>query len=414
MDAVGEITVLIIDDNSSKAQNLTRLLGFAQDINVLGTAASGEEGIQRYSELKPDVVLMDANLPDFGAIRATEAIVADEPLAQIIVSALDHRDDMSERAIDAGAVAFLTMPIDPDRLIEKIRRVAERGRKLRKGAEPLPPPPEPRPRGKVIAVYGCRGGAGCTTLAANLALLLQTRDTPTVLVDAHRQYGDAAVILNASPRAALDDLASRDDPLDAETILEMLTPHASGLSLLPSPASPEMGDSITDGGYALVLDALASRYVYTVIDCQCHLDDLTVASLARADLMLVVLTPDVPSVKNAMQFLATLNRLALDPEKALLVLNQADRRVGLKSDDIAHTLRHPVSLEVPFHREVVLEAINRGEPLSTSRKSHPLIVPLRDLVGKVRERLGAPERQGPAPHVAALRMAWEEGGSNSR
>src|SRR3989304_8886170 len=131
MDAVGEITVLIIDDNSSKAQNLTRLLGRAQNTNVLGTAASGEEGIQRYSELKPDVVLMDANLPDFDGIRATEAIVAGDPLAQIIVSALDHRDDMSERAIDAGAVAFLTMPIDPDRLIEKIRRVGGGGRKPR-------------------------------------------------------------------------------------------------------------------------------------------------------------------------------------------------------------------------------------------------------------------------------------------
>ena len=389
MDIAGEITVLIVDDNAPKAHNLTKLLGFEQNIKVLETTSSGEEGIRRYADLRPDVVLMDTNLPDLDGIQVTEAILAQDPLAQILFSSLDPRDDTSERAIDAGAVGFLTMPIDPDRLVEKIRRVAERGRKLRQGTAPLPPGNEPRPKGKVIAVYGCRGGAGCTTLAVNLALLLQTADTPTALVDAHRQYGDAAVMLNASPRYALDDMASRDEPLESDTILELLTAHETGLGLVPSPASPELGELITDAGYGLVLDALQGHYVYTVIDCQPVLDDLTLTSLARADLVLVVLAPDVPSVKNAMQFLTTLERLSLEKARAMLVLNQADRRNGLKREDVARTLRHPVSLEVPFDREVVLDAINRGDPLMTAKKAHALSVPLRGLVITVRERLMA-------------------------
>jgi pilus assembly protein CpaE len=83
--------------------------------------------------------------------------------------------------------------------------------------------------------------------------------------------------------------------LESQTILELLTAHETVLGLLASPASPELGELITDEGYGLVLDALQGHYVYTVIDCQLALDDLTLTSLARADLVLVVLTPDVPS-----------------------------------------------------------------------------------------------------------------------
>lgn len=385
--------------------------GFSPNIKVLHTAASGEEGIRRYRELKPDVVLMDTNLPDLHGIEVTAAILAEDPLAQIIFSALDYGDDLSEKAVDAGAAGFLTTPIDPDKLIEKVRRVAERRRTLRRGTAPLPQTPAPVARGKVICVYAPRGGAGCTTLAANLALLLHTGETPTVLIDGHRQYGDAAVLLNVSPRYALDDLSSRDEALEAETILEMLTPHQSGLMLLPSPASPEMGESITDAGYVPVLDTLQANFAYVVVDCQAHLDDLTVTSLMRADLTLVVLTPDVPSVKNTMQFVATLDRLSMDTARTLLVLNQADRRVGLKANDIARALHRPVEVELPFFRETVMDAVNRGDPLATTPKSNPLTAPLRDLVMKVRGRLVAEESDSAAPTVGAPRLTMMAGRS---
>jgi pilus assembly protein CpaE len=389
---MAEITVLIVDDNEAKAQNITKLLQFEKDIKVLEIAHTGEEGIARYHELKPDIVLMDTNLPDKHGFLVTTEIVAADPSAQVIFSALDPLTDLTEKAMDAGAAGFIVRPIDDGaKVVEKIRRAAERGRKLRMGTAPLPPPPEPKPVGKIVAVYGVRGGSGCTTIATNLALSLQSENTPTVLVDAHRQFGDVAAFLNTQARYTLDDLAPQIDKLDAETIREMLSVHENGLAVLPGPASPEGGEEITAEGFQRLLEVLDYQYAYTIIDFAAHLDDVALTALGKADLIIIVLTPDIPAIKNARLFLTTLEHLSISAEPPLFILNQTDRRVGLQRDTVSKALRFPIALEIPYEREATIEAINRGDPLMAARKPHPLGKSFQELTAQVRERLLAKE-----------------------
>ena len=80
-----KIRVLIVDDIAETRENIRKLLTFEADIEVVGAARSGREAIQMTQELKPDVVLMDINMPDMDGITATEMIRQQTPHIQIVI-----------------------------------------------------------------------------------------------------------------------------------------------------------------------------------------------------------------------------------------------------------------------------------------------------------------------------------------
>jgi len=95
------------------------------------------------------------------------------------------------------------------------------------------------PKGKIITVYSPKGGAGCTTLAVNLALTLNNGDTRVALIDGNFQFGDVAVFINEQGKNTVLDLASRAEELDPEIVEEVMVKHAaSGLHILAAPSKP--------------------------------------------------------------------------------------------------------------------------------------------------------------------------------
>ena len=83
--ASGKIKVLIVDDIAETRENVRKLLQFESDVEVVGTARTGKEGIQLSKEVDPDVVLMDINMPDVDGITATEQIRQGSPHIQVVI-----------------------------------------------------------------------------------------------------------------------------------------------------------------------------------------------------------------------------------------------------------------------------------------------------------------------------------------
>ena len=388
------IRVLIVDDIAETRENLRKLLQFEPDIEVVGAARTGQEAIELARETEPDVVLMDINMPDMDGITATEVLKRDVRFAQIIILSVQSESDYLRRAMRAGASDFIAKPPSGDELIGTIRSLAEDARRIKdemarlEGTGPLQPPPERiGPEGKILAVYSAKGGVGCTMIATNLAVGLDTADTPTVLVDAALQFGDVAVSLNLQVKNSFVDLASRAEELDADIVEDVLLQHECGLRVLAAPPRPEMADEVHAEQVRNVLEHLKQHFAYVIVDTSSTMDDITLTILDLADLLIAVATPEIPAIKDARLLFDLLGVLEFPKEHIFFVLNKMDRKSGITSAAITENLKYTVDGEIPVDERAVTTSVNRGVPLLLADKGQPSAKGILDLLGSIKQRL---------------------------
>ena len=401
--AIATIRVLIVDDIAETRENIKKLLQFEADIEVVGGARSGAEGIQLATETRPHIVLMDINMPDMDGITATEGVIEQVPFCHVVILSVQSEPDYMRRAMMAGAKDFIPKPPSGDELIKTIRFLGERAKKDEERARVAftsPSVPVPgrhggtgRLQGKILSVYSAKGGVGCTTLATNLAVGLHTGETPVVIVDTNLQFGDVSVFLNLQVKNSIVDLASRAEELDRDYVEEILIAHQTGMRVLAAPPRPEMADEVHADQVRRLLQFLKSHYAYVVVDTHSTMDDVTLAVLESSDLILAVATPDIPAIKDSRLLFDLLGVLEIPKDRVFFVMNKMDRRTGITPEAVAENLRRPVDGEIPADERAFTSSINKGVPLMLGDKSRPPAKNLLDLVGLVKQRLVA----GPTP-----------------
>jgi pilus assembly protein CpaE len=399
-----KVRVLIVDDVADTRENVRKLLQFESDIDVVGAARSGMEGIQLSQELDPDVVLMDINMPDLDGISATEAIRQKSPHTQVVILSVQGDQNYMRRAMLAGARDFLTKPPMGDELISAVRRGGEMSRlersksKQARGPVSLPGGRSAIPmattllEGKVITVYSPKGGTGCTTLAVNLAIALHNEDTRVVLVDANLQFGDVAMFFNEQGKNTILDIAPRVDELDPETIEEIMIKHqASGIHIMAAPQRPEHAEKLSTDQFTKVLNYLRQLYAYVVVDTSSILTDIILAALDLSDSVVLVTTQDIPAIKNARLFLDLLQTMGVDREHIVFVMNKFDKRIGITPDRVGDNLKQKISAVIPLDERVVIPAVNRGVPFMLDNRTQPVAKGIFLLAEALRSQLAALE-----------------------
>ena len=123
-----QIRVLVVDDHPFVREGIAAAVNGQQDMALVGEAGTGQEALDNYRRLRPDVVLMDLNLPEMSGISAMQAIRMEFPLARIVVLTAYRGDVQAVRAFRAGAVGYLLKNMLRKELLETIRLVSS-GRK---------------------------------------------------------------------------------------------------------------------------------------------------------------------------------------------------------------------------------------------------------------------------------------------
>jgi DNA-binding NarL/FixJ family response regulator len=118
-----KIRLLIADDHSLLRDGLKKILALQQDIEVLADAADGREALRLAVQLRPDIVLMDINMPQLNGIEATRLITANCPEARVIALTIHDEEEYVHELIRAGVSAYLLKDIDAGSLVETIRAV---------------------------------------------------------------------------------------------------------------------------------------------------------------------------------------------------------------------------------------------------------------------------------------------------
>jgi pilus assembly protein CpaE len=389
-----KIRVIVVDDIGETRQNITRMLKFESDIEVIGGARSGVEAMDLCQQDKPDVVIMDINMPDMDGITATEKIRRKYPFIQVIILSIQNDPSYMRKAMVVGARDFLSKPPMLAELTHAIRSAGKMAKEEKEKASQAFPTGPSSPgtsfspgrgsKGKVVVVYSPKGGTGCTTITTNLAIGLNTSETKVILVDANLQYGDVAIFLNEQVKNSILEIAPRVDDLDEEVIREVVLKHAAtGLNVLAAPPRPEYANRIVLDQFVKLVQFLRQYYAYIVIDTSSYLSDVVQAALDNADVIVLITSQDIPSVKNCHLFLALADGSGIKRERIVFLMNKYDKRISISPERVGENLRQEVLVTVPIDEKVASTAITRGIPFIIDSKALPIgksILSLTDIV----------------------------------
>jgi pilus assembly protein CpaE len=388
------IKVLIVDDIPETRDHLSKLLSIEEGIDVAGGAGSGEEAIQVAMELRPDVVVMDINMPGMDGVAAAEIISQRLPTSPIIMMSVHGEAEQLKRSLTAGAREFLVKPFSADEFSTTIRRVFEKELIRRQQVEAAMPAVPAGPvlsaedlgEHQIIGVFSPKGGAGRTTIATNLALALHRETGGRVcLVDANLQFGDVGVLLNLNPKnRSMLDAVEGGEP-DAEITNSVVIDHSTGIRVLLAPPSPEGADLVTPQYLRRMVDHLRDAHDFVVVDLPSALNDHSLAIMDAADQIVVLTALEITTIKNVRLFLEVADQLEYDRSKIRLVVNRSDSAQGIRIADVEASIRRSIDGTIVSDGRLAVLAVNRGVPFVVS---HPEGALSRDITKLARTLAG--------------------------
>lgn len=344
--------------------------GLAEARNALGRADS------------PDLLILEvAGAPD--ALLAELDALADvvRPGTKVILLG-DHNDiALYRRLLSMGITEYLYGEVSPAEVQDCILRAVTAG--------------EDRPTGRLIVVYGASGGAGTSTVAANLADVLSVRGEDTVaLVDLDLWFGTDALALNLQPRqtagAALAD-ASRIDEVLVDRSLEKAS---ETLLVLGSDAAPDRAEPPDEEALERLLDVLRRKADIVVVDLPRLWAPWVKMVLGEAAEVVLVAAPDLVNLRNARAVTAALKGARASDTPPRLVFNRVgqSRKTELSAADFKDALDLAPSVSLPFDPVACGTAMNNGQTLRQTAASAALTRGIQDLA-----RVVVPVRDGGGP-----------------
>lgn len=372
-----KIRVLVVDDFADARESIVRLLNLQEDMETVGTAADGLTAIAMARYLRPDVVVLDLNLPDNDGIQVAETITREMPLCHVIMMSIRSEAEYIRRAMVAGARDYLIKPFSGEELVSTIRRLyaMDADRRARIASLIGTPQQAAQRKGKIVCVFSPKGGVGRTSICTNLAIAVHrlTRQR-VVLADFNLYFGDVGIMLNLDPRKChtMDDLLPSMSDLSPEVLDSVLVHHSSGIRVLLAPPRPEQGELFTADHVRRILAALRESFDYVLVDTWNSFHDTMLTIFDDAQQILLLTTVDMPAIKNIRMFLELSEKLGHPPSKICLVLNRADSTGGISIADVEAATRRQVYASLVSAGQLVTASINNGVPFVISDPDAPI------------------------------------------
>lgn len=353
--------VVIVDPSESDRTATREILINSGRSHVVGVAKDATE-LARFMPADPDIVLLDVGLDPIEVPMIIRQVHEMSPRCQVVLSADQNvKFDMS-RAMLAGARGIVHKPISSGELLGVIQDVFEAEQlKLRRLEDMAKANAVQGRAGDVITVFSPKGGVGCTTIASNLAIALANITKGKVaLVDFSLQFGDVAVLLNLHSNHGIHELMRNVDDLDVDILDNVMVGHASGVKVLLPPPNLDLVEEVTTEGMTAVLKALRKFYDYVVVDTWHSIEDATLAIMDLSTTLLLITTPEVPSLRNTRRLLDLIRERPDLRGKAQIVINRYPSKSAVGMKEIEHSLGMKPIGTIPSDGSLITTAINEG------------------------------------------------------
>lgn len=256
----------------------------------------------------------------------------------IIFGLLPERSSvLMRRVLQAGADELLFLPLELADVTRALMKLSEGRRRAERGVG-----------GMLFAVTSLMGGVGVTTLAANLALVMNYAfGKRAAVVDLDLQNGGLSLALHLDPEQTIAALIEFTTKLDSIKLEAALTKHPSGIYLLAAPKRLEDAERITDITIGVVLDLMRQLFDFVVVDCGNHVDENAVATWERCDELLYVVDQSLVAAHGARRFHELFSRLGLRLEQPRFVLNKFDSRNTISEETITRSMGAKCFARIP-------------------------------------------------------------------
>jgi pilus assembly protein CpaE len=337
-----------------------RGIELALEIGV-GFGEMTEEQIAELRRIDPELVCLDFHEDPATAVNFARFLTEGSPRRVVIGIGHDLPSDVLLDAMRAGVAEYVLKPVDH----------AMAGAALDRAARRLGWSPAGREPGRLYAVFSPKGGAGTTTVATNLAIVLhRLTGKRTLLVDLDLELGEAAVLLGLKPRFSMVDLARGFARVDAELLASFIERHDSGVHLLAAPFHPELPGAIDPDQIRAILSYLKRNYDYVVVDTPKSFSADSIAAFEESDQVLLVTTVGVPALRNLQRCKPVLERVfGKDRDRLRLVVNRYDAGDVISLDDVQRTVGTDVHWTLSNDYEAVSHSINSATPVAQNPKS---------------------------------------------
>ncbi len=240
---------------------------------------------------------------------------------------------------------------------------------------------------RTISVFNPRGGVGKTTLAVNLAAALAQKIGGEVgLVDLALNTQHCSLMLDLKPHSYLANLVDWPEPdLQSNEVEELMTSHPSGVVLLPAAESPKESELLTPTMLDMVWSHLKEKFPFLIVDAGSHFNELSLAALEDSELILLVFSPDLASLKSTTDAIQIFNEIGIPTNKLWAVANWTFPANPILLKRILPALKIEYAAEIPYDAPGFVKALNTGHPLVIEAPSAPASEVFRALAQSVSE-----------------------------
>jgi pilus assembly protein CpaE len=394
--------VAVGEPNPTQEQIINALGASAQtDFQLVDVIAVGDNLVRDVRSADPLLVVVDYQTGEKSILDVIDELTIQIPEVSMIAIIPGNDPLIAQQVMLAGARAFIVHPFTQVNLLSTLRRVRDlESRHLRsQPTKPVPGADRFRPI-KTIAVYSPRGGAGCSTIAANLAIALRENTKQQVLLLGGKLFfGHLGLMLNLRTNNSIADLVPHASQLDDALINDVVAKHTSGIHVLLEPFDFQVAQGIRPQELYNIFVGLKRVYDYIVIDAGSWLSENVVTQMDAADRVLLVTTPDLACLHDTRRFFEISRSLEYEPEKILVVLNRSGLTGGVKSPDIRSALNRDLFMEIPNDDARVLRSLNRGIPLILRYPRSPTSKAIQALAGKLEQQVIAESAAEPAAAI---------------
>lgn len=364
----GAASVVVVGVDANTMGLVRSLLG--TEAAIPPNHATYAEALAAVHKSRPDVVIMGFDVDNEQAIRLGPAIRQELPGVQLVAVAGRPDPEHIRSAMRAGYREFVVLPEDGEVLRKAVHEAA-----YASTVEDS--------TGELVAVCGTKGGCGVTLLTVNLAAELAPVHR-VLVVDLDFSMGDVAAFLDLNPSSSIVNVIQNVQRLDERLLGGSVAVHHSKTHVLAQPHEPQ--EEEFNGDVILrVLHAAAQSYKYVLVDLGGRMDEPALTTMTVADRILLVCTPDVPSIRNAWRRLKLLDKIGIERDRVRLVVNRWTWGSAISRKDIEANLGMDIAVTVMNDSKTAIAAVNDGRLLREVNKRSPAAQDIGTMVALITE-----------------------------